>query len=147
MLALIRPDSWNLPLFLHVLGGMVLVGVLVAGAVALLASRRHEQGARLRRFAFRSLLFAGLPAYVAMFVSGEWMSSKEGLGGDDDPAWFIVGILVGDLAGLLLVVSIVLTALASWKSRARLGRVAGAVVALALILCLIGVWVMTTKPS
>jgi Ca2+/Na+ antiporter len=70
VLAAIRPDSWNAALFLHVLGGMVLVGALVAGAVALLASSRHEHGARLRRFAFLSLLFAGLPAYIAMFVSG-----------------------------------------------------------------------------
>jgi hypothetical protein len=70
---------------------MVLVGPLGAGAVALLASLRHEHGARLRRFAFRSLLFAGLPAYIAMFVSGEWITSKEGLGGEDDPAWFVIG--------------------------------------------------------
>ena len=146
-MAVIRPDSWNLPLFLHVLGGMVLVGVLVAGAVALLASRRQEHTARLRRFAFRVLLFAGLPVYIVMFVTGEWMSSKEGLGGEDDPAWFIIGIVVSDLAGLLLVVSIVLAAIASWRSRARLGRAAGAVVALTLLLCLVGVWVMTTKPS
>ena len=29
MLAAIRPDSWNYPLFIHVLGAMVLVGALV----------------------------------------------------------------------------------------------------------------------
>jgi integral membrane sensor domain MASE1 len=82
-----------------------------------------------------------------MFVSGEWLTSKEGLGGEDDPAWFVIGILVGDLAGLLLAVSIVLAAIASWKSKARLGRLAGAVAALALLLCLVGVWAMTAKPS
>lgn len=38
MLAVVRPDSWNLPLFLHVLGAMVLVGTLATAAVALLAS-------------------------------------------------------------------------------------------------------------
>jgi hypothetical protein len=146
VLAAIRPDSWNPALFLHVLGGMVLVGVLVAGAVALLASR-HEHGVRLRRLAFRSLLFVGVPAFIAMFASGEWLTSKEGLGGEDDPAWFLIGIVVGDLAGLLLVVSIVLVAVASWRSRARLGRVAGAVATLALILCLVGVWAMTAKPD
>jgi hypothetical protein len=106
---------------------MVLVGALVAGAVALLASSRHEHGARLRRFAFRSLLFAGLPVYIGMFVSGEWITSKEGLGGEDDPAWFVIGIVVGDLTGLLLAVSIVLAGIASWKSKARLGRAAGGV--------------------
>ena len=63
------------------------------------------------------------------------------------PAWFVIGILVGDLVGLLLVLSVVLAAIATWKSKARLGRVAGATAALALILCLVGVWVMTAKPS
>jgi hypothetical protein len=147
VLAAIRPDSWNLPLFLHVLGAMVLVGVLVAAAVALLASPRQEHSGRLRPLAVRSLLFAGLPAYIAMLVSGEWLTSKEGLGGEDDPAWFVIGILIGDLAGLLLAVSIVLAAIASWKSKARLGRLAGAVAALALLLCLVGVWAMTAKPG
>ena len=123
MLAAIRPDSWNAALFLHVLGGMVLVGPLGAGAVALLASSRHEHGARLRRFAFRSLLFAGLPAYIAMFVSGEWITSKEGLGGEDDPAWFVIGIVGGDLTGLLLAVSIVLAGIASWIAQLLLRSV------------------------
>lgn len=147
MLAAIRPDSWNPVLFLHLLGAMVLVGVLVAGAVALLASPRHEHSARLRQHAFRSLLVAGLPAYIAMLVTGEWLTSKQGLGGEDDPAWFLIGILVGDLTGLLLAAAIVLAAIASWKSKARLGRLAGAVAALALLLCLVGVWAMTAKPS
>lgn len=146
MFAAIRPDSWNPALFLHVLAGMVLVGVLVTAAVALLASSRHHS-ARLRRFAFRSLLFAGLPAYVAMIVSGEWITEKEGLGGDNDPAWFIIGIALGDLTGLLLAVSLVLVGIASWKSKARVGRVAGAFVSIALILCLVGVWAMTAKPT
>ena len=122
MLAAIRPDSWNPPLFLHVLGGMELVGVLVAGAVALLTRSRHEHSARLRQFAFRWLLFAGLPAYTVMFVSGEWITSKEGLGGEDDPAWYVIGIAVGDLTGLLLAVSIVLAGIASRSRRPRWPR-------------------------
>ena len=146
MSAAIRPDSWNPALFLHVLAGMVLVGVLVAGAVALLPSSRHDS-ARLRRFGFRSLLFAGLPAFIAMIVSGEWIADKEGLGGEDDPAWFIIGIAAGDLTGLLLAVSLLLVGIASWKSKARVGRVAGAFVSIALILCLVGVWAMTAKPT
>lgn len=146
MFATIRPDSWNPALFVHVLAGMVLVGVLVAGAVALLASSPHDS-ARLRRFAFRSLLFAGLPAFIAMIVSGEWIADKEGLGGEDDPVWFIIGIAVGDLSGLLLAVSLLLLGIASWKSKARLSRIAGALVSLALFLSLVGVWAMTVKPS
>ena len=34
-LAAIRPDEWNLPLFVHVLGAIVLVGGVMAGAGAL----------------------------------------------------------------------------------------------------------------
>ena len=60
-----------------------------------------------------------MPAYIAMFVTGEWITSKEGLGGEDDPAWFVIGIVGGDLTGLLLAVSIVLAGIASWKSNAR----------------------------
>ena len=146
MFAAIRPDSWNPALFLHVLAAMVLVGVLVTGAVALLASSRQHTD-RLRRFAFRSLLFVGLPASIAMILSGEWIADKEGLGGEDDPAWFIIGIAAGDLTGLLLAVSLLLVGIASWKSKARVGRVAGALVSIALILCLVGVWAMTAKPT
>ena len=40
MLAAIRPDSWNLPLFLHVLGAMVLAGG--TGAVVVLGVGRHR---------------------------------------------------------------------------------------------------------
>jgi hypothetical protein len=54
--------------------------------------------------AISSLLVAGLPAYIAMLVTGEWLTSKEGFGGEDDPAWFLIGIFVGDLTGLLLAV-------------------------------------------
>ena len=39
MLALIRPDSWNLPLFLHILGATVLFGTVATVAIAGFASR------------------------------------------------------------------------------------------------------------
>ena len=38
MLALIRPDDWNLPLFLHVLGATILVGAMASTAIAARAS-------------------------------------------------------------------------------------------------------------
>jgi hypothetical protein len=90
---------------------------------------------------------AGLLAYIAMFVSGEWITSKEGLGGEDDPAWFVIGIVVGDLTGLLLAVSIVLAGIASWKSKARLGRAARVLTTLVLVPCVVAVWAMTAKPT
>lgn len=147
MLAAVRPHSWDPALFLHVLGAMVFTGALVAAALALVVVSEDEHRAKLRRLAFRTLLVVGLPAYVAMIVGGEWITSKEGLGGENDPAWFRIGIVVGDLTGLLLVISIVLAGIASWKSKAGLGRVAGGLITVALIASVIAVWVMTAKPG
>ena len=61
MLASIRPDSWNLPLLVHVLGAMLLTGATVAFVVAQLTSARAPEPERMRRFAFRTLLLAVLP--------------------------------------------------------------------------------------
>jgi type IV secretory pathway VirB2 component (pilin) len=142
---MIRPDSWNLPLFLHGLSAMVFLGTLATVAVALLTPLRREPSAALPRLAFRSLVVAGLPAYVAMLASGEWITHKEGLGGENDPIWFVIGVVVGDFTGLLLVVSILLTGIATWKSKPGLGRAAGAVVTVALLALLVAVWAMTAK--
>src|SRR5207247_11351665 len=63
MLALVRPDSWNFPLFLHVLGAMVLVGSTGAVAVLALATRKRQaQGELLSRLAFRTLIFVVVPS-------------------------------------------------------------------------------------
>ena len=69
-LAAIRPDDWNFPLFLHVLGAMVLVGGTLAGASALALAREDP---RLLKLGYVSLLAAGLPGWVLMFVAGTWM--------------------------------------------------------------------------
>jgi len=143
--AAIRPDSWDFALFLHVLGAMVFVGALVAAAVTLLAA--YERDARLRLLAFRLLLFVGLPAYVAMLVGGEWITSKEGLGGENDPAWLVIGVVVTDLTAVLLVVSIVLAGIASRKSKVCLGRATGALATVALVANVVAVWAMTAKPT
>ena len=104
MLALVRPDSWNFPLFLHVLGA----GVLVGGA------RRDGASIATRAPALRSLLvrtigFLVLPAWVLMRFAGQWLDSREDIPGD--PAWLGVGFIVGD-AGLVL---LVVTALIAWR--------------------------------
>ena len=46
MLAAIRPDSVNLPLFLHVLGAMLLVGCLFAVALRVRSSAGARRSAR-----------------------------------------------------------------------------------------------------
>ena len=53
LLAAVRPDSWNLPLFVHVLGAMVLVGAATTAVVTSLGSVADSERDRMRRLAFR----------------------------------------------------------------------------------------------
>ena len=148
MLAIIRPDSWNFPLFIHVFGAMVLTGGLLGSALALLSSR----GSRfLPGLGFRLLLLVTLPGYVLMQVGAEWLTSKEGLGGEDDPAWFVVGFVTADAGALVLLASLVLSGMGARRARteggAGLTRAAGMLTAALLVVFAVTLWAMATKPS
>ena len=76
-LAAIRPDSVNLPLFLHVLGAMLLVGALfTVGLATVVGRRRPEHALGLTRFGLRALLLGVLPAYVLMRGGGQWAEAE-----------------------------------------------------------------------
>ena len=105
VLAVVRPDSWNFPLFLHVLGAMILVGGLLAGASALAFARGD---ARLLRLGYWSLLAVSLPGWVIMRIGAGWIASKEGWDDvSDTPTWLGIGFLMADLGGLILLVSLI----------------------------------------
>ena len=57
LLAAIRPDDWNFPLFLHVLGAMILVGGTLTGAIR--ARLRPRRCTQLLRLGYWSLLVVG----------------------------------------------------------------------------------------
>jgi hypothetical protein len=104
MLALIRPDSWNFPLFLHILGATVLFGTVATVAIAGFASRSragHEQ--LLARVAQRTFLLGIVPAYIVMRVGAQWIDSKEFPNGDE-PGWVGVGFIVSDAGVILLLI-------------------------------------------
>src|SRR3954462_533354 len=82
-LAPIRPDSWNVALFVHVLGAMVAVGGLVLALTYLLSAWRGDS-ARSFRAGYRALLFGAVPGYLVMRIGAQWVLSKEGL--DDLPS-------------------------------------------------------------
>jgi len=147
LLADIRPDSWNVPLFLHVLGAMLLVGAVIAAAGALLTPAGGGDPAGLRRFAFRTLLLAALPSYILMRIGAEWLYSKEFGDSDDDPAWIGIGYITADIGAILFLIALICAGIASAKSKDRLGRVAGVLVAIALVGWLVAVWAMGAKPS
>jgi hypothetical protein len=149
MLAAIRPDSWNLPLLLHVFGAMVLVGgLVVAVAAQFLAWRRRDDAAAFGRVAFRALLFVAFPAWWVMRVGGQWIYSKEGLDElDPEPGWVGIGFVTADFGGLLLLVSIILAGLGLRGQRSVLGRIATVLAAIVLVAYLVAMWAMTAKPD
>jgi hypothetical protein len=148
MLAAIRPDDLNLPLFVHVAGAMLLVAALVVVvAVTGGALRRGDDADVLTRLAFRGLLVGVLPAYVVMRAGAEWIASEEQLG---DPTWIGIGYSTAD-GGLLL--ALIATVLA-WRAARRgadgpggLGRAVVALSAVLLVAYAVAIWAMTAKPS
>jgi hypothetical protein len=149
-LAAIRPDDWNLALFVHVLGAFVLIGSLVLAASFLFAARR-DGSVQLTRLGFRSLLIAALPSFIVTRVAAQWIASKENLE-DSEAAWITIGYLSTD-AGLLVLLG---ATLAAGLAVRRAGRASdggrGAAIAAWLVTFLIAVyaiviWVMATKPA
>lgn len=145
MLAVLRPDSWNLPLFLHVLGATILFGATATIAVAGFASRgRAEHGQLLARLVARTFLFAVLPAWILMRVAGQLLADKEFPDGAGAPGWLDVGFIVSEGSGVFLIV----TGILAWRS-VRRGRTMLAVPLLAT-LCVVSfavAWVaMSGKP-
>jgi hypothetical protein len=147
VLASIRPDSWNFPLFVHVLGAMVLVGTATVVVTSEFLSARTRDPRRLRRLAFGTLLIVGVPALVGMRVGAEWIHSKEFSESADDPTWIGIGYTVGDGGAVLLLVSLVLSGVAARTDRDGLGKAAGVVMAIALVAWLVTVWAMGAKPD
>jgi hypothetical protein len=153
---LIRADQYNLPLLLHVAGAMLLVATLLVAAACLVLSWRQSDpisAAALIRYAFRTMLYAVLPSYFLMHIAAEWISSREGYGGNDDPGWIGIGYGVADGGGILLLISIILTGIAARRA-GRSPSVAGWVVRIGTVLALlvlvlfgVAIWAMTTKPS
>ena len=74
-LASIRPDEQNLPLLLHVLGAMILVGGLLTGAAALAFARGEPRSLRL---GYWSLLAVALPGWILMRIGAQWIYSEQG---------------------------------------------------------------------
>jgi hypothetical protein len=148
-----RVDSAEFPLLLHVLGAMLLVGMLVLAASALVLARRDGSAAMLR-LGYRSLVLGALPAWIAMRVGAEWVADKEGWTGDELPSWVDLGYAIAEPGLLLLLVSTLLAGLALRRagragssSGDGLNRASTVLVALLLIAYLVAVWAMTTKPA
>ena len=150
-IAAVRPDSWNFPLLLHVLGAMVLVGLLAVAAVVLSAALRSDDRAGALRLAFRTLLIGAIPSYLVMRLSAEWVASKEHLE-DADFAWINIGYSVADGGLLVLIVMTVLAGLASRRAKrgdapSGLVRWANGLALLLIVAYAVALWAMAAKPT
>ncbi len=98
VIAAIRPDSWNFPLFLHVLGAMILVGGLLTGASALLYARGE---ARFLRLGYWTLA-CGRAARASSSCASVQVGSTRRRVWDDlpdevsEPAWLGIGLVTAD---------------------------------------------------
>jgi hypothetical protein len=145
-LAVIRPSEWELPLFLHILGAMMLMGGLVLAGSSLFGAWRQGEAATLRA-GYRALLLAVLPGWLVMRIAAEWVVSKEHLG-DAKVSWLDIGYSVAEPGLLFIIVATVLAGLAVRRGSTGTGvRVAAVLVSLLVVAYLVAIWAMTTKPA
>ena len=142
VLAAIRPDDWNLPLFVHILGAMVLVGSLGLVLVAL--------AGRDIRLAYRSLLLGVVPGWIVMRGAAEWIADKEGVNDvDPEPDWVGIGYSIADPMLLLIIIATVCAGIAARRQRTG-GALRGTALALTGIMlaaAVVAIWAMSTKPT
>jgi hypothetical protein len=148
-LAVVRPDDWNFPLFLHVLGAMVLVGATLTAASALAFARGD---AAILRLGYWTLLAVGLPSYVLMWAAAHWTYSKEGL--DDSPvdsAWTTIGFIVAEGGAALFVAALITGGIGVRRLPAGGGQgLLKATLVLSVVLLaalIVAAWAMAGKPD
>ena len=148
MLAAIRPDSVNLPLLLHVLGAMLLVGSLFAvGFATLLGRGSPDRAPGLARFGLKTLLLGVLPSYILMRVGAQWTESEQNYPDDFEAAWIDIGYITADIGALLVLISAVLAGVGLRRRSVRMGQIVGVISFVLLAAYLVAVWAMTAKPT
>ena len=156
-LAVIRASDVEFPLFVHVLGAMLLVGALFAAAVALmLAWRREEPGdvAALTRFGLWTIAVGAVPAWIVMRIGAGWTYSETGWeDAPEEPAWLGIGFVTAEAGGLLILVSLILAIVGLRRTpregteRSTIGRVVAILSLVVLAAYLVAAWAMSAKPD
>lgn len=150
IVATLQGPSGNFPLLLHVLGAMILVGGLLAGASSLALARGDV---RFLRLGYWSLLAVALPGWLLMRIGAEWIYSREGWSheGVPTPTWLTIGFFLADIGGFILLVSLIVGGVGVRRLRAGQGATL-LTTTLVLSVVLLGiyvvtVWAMAGKPS
>jgi hypothetical protein len=129
------------PLFLHVLSAMVLVGTLVLAATAVAADNY--------RLGQRALLWGAIPSWIVMRVAAQWTYSEQGWDDvDPEPAWIGIGFATSESTFLLIIAATV----CAWRAARRgegggLRTAALILLGIVLLVYVVTVWAMTTKPT
>ena len=141
VLAAIRPDDWNLALFVHLLGAMVLVGTVVFAITSTSAGNM--------RLGYRTLLWAVIPSWFVMRIAAQWLASKEKLDDlDPEPAWVGIGYSTSEGSLLLLIAATICAGIAARRGNTGGLRTATLVlVAISLVAYGVAIWAMSTKPT
>jgi uncharacterized membrane protein len=150
-----RPSDMEFPLFVHVLGAMLLVGMLLLVAWALVSGWRQgrtERGTTLTRFGLRMLLIGVVPSYIVMRVGAQWTEAAADYPDEFDPGWIGIGYITADLGAVLTLISIILAVIGLRRLRSDAPQpvVARVVTVLSLLMVaayLIAIFAMTTKPD
>lgn len=152
LLALSRPTDWNFPLFVHVLGAMILVGGLLTGATTLAFARGSE---RFLRLGYWTLLAVALPGYIVMRIGAEWIYAEEPWGelpeGVDEPAWIGIGYIIADVGALLTLIALILGGIGVRRLRSGGGsgllKAAMVIAWIVLAAAVVAIWAMSGKPD
>jgi hypothetical protein len=141
VLAAIRPDDWNIALFVHILGAMALVGSLALVATSIAADNL--------RLGFRVLWTAVIPSWIVMRVAAQWIASKEHVDDiDPTPSWVDIGYSTSEGSFLLLIIATICAGIAARRARGGGLRTATLVlVGISLIAYVVAIWAMATKPT
>jgi len=151
VIAAVRPDSWNFPLFVHIVGATILVGGLLTSGSALAFAKGD---AKLLRLGYWSMLAVSLPGYVIMRIGAEWIYTKENWDDVPDdliPAWLNIGYIVADAGALVLLIALIVGGIGMY--RLREGKGAGLLkvtMVLAFVLLaayVVAAWAMAGKPN
>jgi hypothetical protein len=150
IVAELQGSSGNFPLLVHVLGAMILVGGLLAGASSLAYARGDVKYLRL---GYWSLLAVALPGWLVMRIGAEWIASREGWTheGIHTPTWLNIGFILADAGGLILLISLIAGGIGVRRLRAGQGAtLLRTTLVLSVVLLgayVVAVWAMAGKPS
>ena len=150
-----RTAHVGVPLYVHIVGAMLLIGTLlfVASAIVIGWRGNDSDDTALTRHGLRMLLMGVLPSYILMRIGAQWTESAENFPDDYDPAWLGIGYITADAGALLVLISVVLSAIGLRKLRREgggglgLARAVGVISLLLLAAYVVAVWAMSGKPT